>query len=57
MKTQLNNQRRYQMPETGLNPDHRTHDLSRFAWFRRPRNTIHSPFGKMQRLLLLEAIR
>ncbi|MDP1623136.1 MAG: PKD-like domain-containing protein, partial [Bacteroidales bacterium] len=40
MKTQTITQRRIQMPETGLNPNHRTHDLSRFAWFRRPRNKI-----------------
>ncbi|MCX6279404.1 MAG: hypothetical protein NT004_15105 [Bacteroidetes bacterium] len=40
MKTQLTTQRRFQLPETGLNPNRRTHDLSRFAWFRRPRNKI-----------------
>jgi uncharacterized Tic20 family protein len=56
METQLNSPQRYQMPETGLNPNHGTHDLSRFAWFRRPRNKIYCVLDKLQRLLLLDAV-
>ena len=55
MKTQLTTQRRFQMPETGLNPDRRTHDLSRFTWFRRPRNKITRAPDDLQRIWLPEA--